>query len=164
MEIKVVTADYTNRRHGEDIGFLIDSYARDPMGGATPLADSVRNNLSLALAKLPHAFSILCYVDNKPAGLINCFDAFSTFKCKPLVNIHDIIVLGDFRGLGLSQLMLQKVEGIAKDKGCCKLTLEVLEGNKVAQGSYRKYGFSGYELDPNVGRALFWEKHIGPSN
>ncbi len=54
--------------------------------------------------------------------------------------------------------MLSTVEQIAQDKGCCKLTLEVLEANQPAQQAYTKFGFSGYELDPRAGKALFWEK------
>ena len=54
--------------------------------------------------------------------------------------------------------MLDEVERIAKEKGCCKLTLEVLEGNIVAKKAYEKFGFSSYELDPATGKALFWEK------
>jgi len=56
--------------------------------------------------------------------------------------------------------MLKKVEDIAKEKGCCKLTLEVLDGNKAAQNAYTKFGFGGYELDPVMGKALFWQKSI----
>ena len=130
------------------------------MGGGVPLSDSTKNNLVKELSNIPHAFSVLCYVNNKPAGLINCFEAFSSFQCKPLINVHDVIVLADFRGHGISQLMLKEVEEIAKKKGCCKLTLEVLEGNKVAQRSYKKFGFAGYELNPLMGKALFWEKPI----
>ncbi|MCP4287049.1 MAG: GNAT family N-acetyltransferase [Gammaproteobacteria bacterium] len=160
MKIDVVIAEYENPKHGADIGYLLGSYARDPMGGAAPLSADVVDNLAKALSKLAHAFSVICYVDNKPAGLINCFEAFSTFQCKPLINIHDVIVISDFRGLGISHLMLAKVEQMAKEKGCCKLTLEVLEGNEVAKGSYKKFGFSGYELDPVLGKALFWQKTI----
>jgi ribosomal protein S18 acetylase RimI-like enzyme len=102
----------------------------------------------------------MCYVDRKPAGLVNCFEAFSTFKCKPIINIHDVTVNSDYRGLGISIKMLNKVEQIALEKGCCKLTLEVLEGNTVAKKAYTKFGFAGYKLDPGHGKAEFWEKAI----
>ena len=52
------------------------------------------------------------------------------------------------------------VEDIARERGCCKITLEVLEGNPVAQGSYRKFGFSDGQLDPAHGRMLFWNKYL----
>lgn len=160
MNIEVITVDYLNERQATDMGYLLDAYSRDQMGGSQPLPESVKSNLAIELSKLPHAFSIICYVNDKPAGLVNCFEAFSSFKCKPLINIHDVIVVNEYRGLGLSQRMLSKVEEIAKSKGCCKITLEVLEGNNVAMRSYSKFGFSGYELDPVMGKALFWQKNL----
>jgi ribosomal protein S18 acetylase RimI-like enzyme len=66
--------------------------------------------------------------------------------------------LKEYRGKGLSHEMLEKVEEIAIEKGCCKLTLEVLSNNEIAKSSYKKFGFSSYELDPETGQALFWEK------
>jgi ribosomal protein S18 acetylase RimI-like enzyme len=158
MKIDVLRADYLNAQHADDISYLLSNYAEDPMGGGAPLSDHVKQNLAKALSKLPHALSVISYVNDKPAGLINCFESFSTFKCKPLINIHDIVVVNEFRGMGISQLMLSKVEDIAKVKGCCKITLEVLEGNEIARNSYLKFGFDGYELDPEMGKALFWQK------
>ena len=160
MDIDIVRADYLDKQHAGDIGYLLNCYAVDPMGGGTPLPQEVQQNLARELAQLPHAFSLLCYVDRRPAGLVNCFEAFSTFRCKPLINIHDIAVLAEFRGLGLSQLMLTEVEKIAREKGCCKLTLEVLEGNTAAKKAYEKFGFHGYELDPALGNAMFWQKSL----
>jgi len=161
MNIEILVADYADERHGVDIGNLLNCYAADPMGGGVELDPYVKQNISSELSKIPHAFTLLCYVDDSPAGLINCFDAFSTFLCKPLVNIHDVIVVREFRGLGISQHMLAQVEEIAKAQGCCKITLEVLEGNRVARQAYVKFGFSGYELDPAKGKALFWQKSLG---
>jgi ribosomal protein S18 acetylase RimI-like enzyme len=56
--------------------------------------------------------------------------------------------------------MLQKVEQVANKRGCCKITLEVLEGNTVAKNAYLKFGFAGYALDPEMGNAMFWEKAL----
>ena len=92
--------------------------------------------------------------------LFRSFEAFSTFSCKPLINIHDVVVLNEYRGNAVSQKMLDKVEEIAKTKGCCKVTLEVLSNNKVAKSAYSKFGFSGYELDSKAGAALFWQKTL----
>ncbi len=160
MEIEVVVADFQDPKHARELVVLMDCYAKDPMGGASPLSVKARNNLAHELSGIPHAFSVICYVDSRPAGLVNCFEAFSTFKCKPLVNIHDVIVAQQFRGLGISQLMLARVENIARDKGCCRLTMEVLAGNEIAQRAYEKFGFTGYELDPLMGNALFWQKTL----
>lgn len=160
MKIDVITLNYQDPKHVQDMLFLLENYALDPMGGATALSPNVKENLAIELAKLPHAFSVICYVDGDPAGLANCFQTFSTFKCKPLINIHDLVVSNEFRGLGISQKLLQHIETIALKKGCCKITLEVLEGNHIAKNAYLKFGFSGYELDPKMGKALFWEKPL----
>ena len=160
MNIEIIIADYHNPAHAADLVEMLNHYATDPMGGAEPLCDHTKANLANELAKRPHAFSVLAYVDGKPAGLANCIEGFSTFKCKPLVNIHDIAVAKDFRGLGLSTKMMEKVEQTARERGCCKITLEVLEGNEVAKSAYAKFGFEGYELDPAMGKALFWEKPL----
>lgn len=160
MTIEIRLADYNNPTDAQVIVELLNGYAQDPMGGGEPLMASTQQNLVGALAKIPHAFSVLCFVDNQAAGLINCFEGFSTFKCKPIINVHDVTVVGEFRGLGLSLKMMDKVEDIARERGACKITLEVLEGNKVAQGSYLKFGFSSYELDPKMGKAMFWEKPL----
>jgi len=158
MDITVIKADYC--KHGEDIVKLLNDYALDPMGGSKALSDDVKNNLISELAKIPHAFSVLAYNGTKAIGLINCFEAFSTFSCKPLINIHDVAVNVDYRGLGISQKMLAMVEQIAKQKGCCKLTLEILSKNKIAQSAYQKFGFAGYCLDPSAGSAVFWQKEL----
>ncbi len=160
MTIEIRLANYDDAADGKLVVELLNAYAEDPMGGGEALAEHTQQNLAKSLANIPHAFSVLAFVDGKPAGLINCFEGFSTFKCKPIINIHDVTVLPDFRGQGLSLKMMDKVEDVARKRGACKMTLEVLEGNKVAQGSYLKFGFSGYELDPKMGQAMFWEKPI----
>jgi GNAT superfamily N-acetyltransferase len=160
QQINIVRVDYGNPQHGSDLVLLLDSYARDPMGGGEPLSQFVKDNLVAELSKRDFGLSLIVYVDNQPAGLLNAFEGFSTFACKPLFNVHDIIVLEKFRGLQLSQLLLQELEDIALNKGCCKITLEVLEGNNIAQRAYQKSGFAGYELDPQMGKAMFWQKKL----
>lgn len=160
MDVEIIQADYSNPRHGNDLVEVLNAYASDPMGGGKPLSDFARANLVGKLAQLPHAFSILAYVDGEPAGLVNCFETLSSFACQPLINIHDLAVSAKFRGRGLSQKLLEKVEAIARERDCCKITLEVLSNNPVAKNAYTKFGFAGYELDPATGHALFWEKAL----
>lgn len=159
MHIELLQADFSNPAHATAFLTALDAYAIDPMGGGTPLSDYARANLVPVLARRPGAFSVLAFVDGQIAGLANCIEGFSTFACKPLLNIHDFAVLPAFRGHGLAQKMMAFVEQIALDKGCCKLTLEVLDGNLVAQALYRKVGFAAYELGDG-GIALFWQKKL----
>lgn len=156
-KITFIHVDYQNEQQGKDLVMLLNAYALDPMGGGEPLADDVKKNLVAALAKRHDFMTVLAYVNSKPAG-INCVEGFSTFKCKPLLNIHDCGVLKEYRSLGLSQSLFAEVEKIAYERGYCKLTLEVLQGNIIAQNAYKKLGFSGYELNVDTGQAMFWEK------
>lgn len=159
--IEIIEADLSIEAHAIAMIQLMDEYAIDPMGGGQGLSDYVKENLSKELEKRPSAHVILAFVEDVPAGLVVCLEGFSTFACKPLLNIHDVIVSSPHRGKGLSKLLLKKAEEIAIELGCCKLTLEVLEGNHVAQSAYKAIGFSGYELNPQMGKALFWEKKLG---
>lgn len=161
--LSIMNADLSSERDASALIDLLDSYAADIMGGGTPLPPFVRNNLVPELKKRDGAHVILAYVDNEPAGLIIGIEGFSTFACKPLLNIHDVAVLPRFRGQGIARRMLESMEQLARQRGCCKLTLEVLEGNAVARSLYASYGFAGYALDPSMGHALFWQKKIEPA-
>jgi ribosomal protein S18 acetylase RimI-like enzyme len=157
---EILLADLSLPSHGEAIIYLLNEYAKDEMGGGTELSIFVKNNLISELTKRQGVYIILAFVDGYPAGLVNCFEGFSTFACKPLLNIHDVIVISDYRGRGISKKMLNKAEEIAISLGCCKLTLEVLESNTIAQGAYKSCGYSGYELNPKMGKAMFWQKKL----
>ncbi|WP_339734004.1 GNAT family N-acetyltransferase [uncultured Gimesia sp.] len=158
--MKIFEADLTNPQHASAVVLLLNSYADSPEGAGKSLPEDVQHNLTGTLQKRPDAAVVLAFEKETPAGLVICIEGFSTFACKPLLNIHDVFVAPEYRGQGLARQLFDHVETIAKARGCCKLTLEVLEGNKRAQAAYTKFGFAGYELDPEMGQALFWEKKL----
>jgi ribosomal protein S18 acetylase RimI-like enzyme len=158
--IEIQIADLSDSIQAQAVVQLLHEYALDPTGGGQGLSDYAQANLTKELARRTTAHVILAWVDAAPAGLVICLEGFSTFACQPLLNIHDVIVTKSQRGQGISKLMFQKAESIAISLGCCKLTLEVLENNHVAQAAYRACGFHNYELNPELGKALFWEKKM----
>jgi ribosomal protein S18 acetylase RimI-like enzyme len=161
--IRVVRADYGNPVHAAALVMLLDAYASDPMGGGEGLSDFAKANLVGALAARPHAYSVLAFASNDdsvPVGLVNCIEGLSTFACKPLVNVHDVAVLNGYRGQRIGEQMLALAEQIAVERGACKMTLEVLSGNKGADKLYRRLGFANYELDPAMGQAQFMQKWL----
>lgn len=103
---------------------------------------------------------MLAFDGAQPVGLINCIEGFSTFACRPLVNVHDVVVLQSHRGQRITQRMLARVEQEAMARGACKLTLEVLQGNAPALRAYEREGFAGYQLDPAFGAAMFLQKTL----
>ena len=167
--LPVIQADYANPVHAASVISLLDAYAQDAAGGGTALSEFVKNNLIAQLALRPQIFSVLAFdtrsspdltVDHA-VGLANCIEGFSTFACRPLVNVHDLAVLASHRGQRVGEQLLAEVEAIARQRGACKVTLEVLSGNQSANRLYQRVGFAGYQLDPALGSAQFLQKWLG---
>jgi len=158
--LRIERLDPLDARHAAALLALLDEYARSPSGGGAPLAEDAMARLPAVLAQRPHYLGLLAFEGDRPVGLVNCFEGVSTFKARPLLNIHDIAVTASHRGRGIGGRLLAEVEAIARARGCCKLTLEALEGNTGAIALYRRVGFVGYELDPAMGRATFFEKPL----
>ncbi|MBK8817425.1 MAG: GNAT family N-acetyltransferase [Methylococcaceae bacterium] len=158
--ISISEADLSNPFHAESTINLLNHYSTDEMGGGQELPQFVKDNLVKELKGRKAVRVLLALDGERPVGLAILMESFSTFSCMSLFNVHDLVVLSEYRGKGISKQLLCKAEEIAKKLGCCKLTLEVLEGNKVAQAAYRASGFEGYELSPKMGKALFWQKKI----
>lgn len=158
--ITVRLADYGDAGDALAVVQLLDAYAQDPAGGGEGLSEVVKAALVPELAKRPQAFSVLAFDGQTPVGLVNCIEGFSTFKCKPLVNIHDVSVLASHRGRRIAERMFEVVEQEAQRRGAVKLTLEVLSGNQAARKAYLRMGFAGYQLDPAMGTAEFMQKWL----
>ena len=152
--------DYSNAAQMSDLLNVLDAYACDPMGGGESLAPEVRSELPKLLCATPHAVSFIAYLNNQAVGLINGFQAVSTFAARPLINIHDLAVLTPARGRGVAKLLMQAMEDYARAHNCCKLTLEVLTGNQPASALYHVMGYRQYELDPEMGQAVFLQKKL----
>ena len=158
--IEIVRVRYDDPAHAAALIDLLDHYARDPAGGGEPLSDFARDNLIAELAARPFVFSVLAFDGTTPVGLVNAIEGFSTFACRPLVNVHDVVVAVSHRGRGIAARMFAEVEAIARERGACKLTLEVLSGNRTARALYEKLGFDDYRLDPGMGEAQFLQKWL----
>jgi ribosomal protein S18 acetylase RimI-like enzyme len=158
--INIVRVDYADPAHAAALIDLLDSYARDPAGGGAALSDFTRANLVSQLAARSFIFSVLAFDGDVPVGLVNAIEGFSTFACRPLVNVHDVVVLPYHRGRGIAAQMFAEIEAIASERGACKLTLEVLDGNASARALYQRLGFTAYQLDPAMGHAQFLHKWL----
>jgi GNAT superfamily N-acetyltransferase len=158
--LTVVRADYHDPVHARALVDMLDAYAQDPAGGGHALSDFVRQNLVSELAARPQVFSVLAFDGTQVVGLTNCIEGFSSFACRPLVNVHDLAVAASHRGLRIGEQMLALVEQIARGRGACKITLEVLSGNASANKLYARVGFESYQLDPALGQARFLQKWL----
>lgn len=158
--ITIVKADLTQPNHSEAVVTLLNEYACDPMGGGEPLSIEVKTHLIDAMLQRSFVHSFIAYDQDRPVGLINLVEGFSTFAAKPLLNVHDVMVIESYRGQGIAGQLFASAENFARSLGCVKLTLEVLEGNESARNAYSRLGFKPYQLDPSAGVAQFWHKKI----
>jgi GNAT superfamily N-acetyltransferase len=159
-EINVLQADLALPGHQAAIVDLVDAYAQDPMGGGNPLAPEVRRALIPGLQRHPTTIVFLAFDRDAAVGVAVCFLGFSTFNARPLINIHDLGVLPSHRGRGVGSRLMAAVEHKARDLGCCKLTLEVLEHNHRARQVYAKLGFAQAGYQEGAGGALFFTKSV----
>ncbi len=152
---KVFECDFVNPTHCEALAELMNAYITDKMGGGQPYSHHQRNILIEGLKNHPSKLVLFIAADDKIIGLANCFINFATFSLKPFINIHDVIVLKEYRGRGAGKILLEGVIDFARKKGCSKITLEVRKDNIVAQNLYRSLDFN--ESDPPY---FFWTKYL----
>lgn len=158
--MRIVQADLADPAHAAAVVGIIDSYASDPAGGGAPLPADVRERLVPGLREQPTALVLLAFEDETAVGVAVCFFGYSTFKARPLLNIHDLAVVPGRRGRGIGGALLEAAEQRARADGCCKLTLEVQEGNAPARGLYARFGFRDYALGDSAA-TRFLEKPFG---
>jgi ribosomal protein S18 acetylase RimI-like enzyme len=153
--INVLLGDLANAAHQAAIVELLDMYCRDEFGDCKPLSPEAREALIPGLARHGGARVFLAYDGERPVGVAICLVGFSSFRGKPLINIHDIAVSPESRGAGVGRKLLAAVEAHARQLGCCKVTLEVRSDNVRAQGLYRSVGFK-----PSEPETLFWSQPL----
>lgn len=129
---------------------LVDNYAQDLMGGGRPISNDVKAKIVPGMQATPGMLVIIAEHEGTPVGLANCFTAYSTFRAKPLINIHDLCVHNDWRGRGVGSMLLDAVAEEARRRGCCKVTLEVRDDNPAQ----RLYDRNGYKSEPVLMRFL----------
>jgi ribosomal protein S18 acetylase RimI-like enzyme len=155
MATSIVLANLRDSAHQTAIINLLDMYCRDEFGDAQPLSTHARENLIPGLIKHGGARVFLACDGEEPLGVAICMLGFSSFRGKPLINIHDIAVSPAARGQGIGRQLLAAVEAEARALGCGKVTLEVRSDNIRAMGLYRSVGFR-----PSEPETFFWSQKI----
>ena len=141
ITFEIRDADLADPADAAGIVAILNSYANHPMGGEAPLPADVQARVIRGLAAHPTTLVLLAVVDDRAVGVAVCFFGFSTFQARPLRNVHDLAVLPEYRGRRIGRALLEAVEARARARGCCKLTLEVLEQNRRARALYGTFGF-----------------------
>jgi len=158
--LRILINPYADVGNARAIFEILNSYAQDPNGGSKALSGWTQTRLVPEMRKRPWIVTLLAILGDKPVGLLIAMEGFSTFAARPLMNIHDAAVLPEYRGKGVGKALFEETESVARKRGCCKLTLEILDGNERAKSLYTRLGFQPYVLNPELGAAQFWEKSI----
>ncbi len=158
--IRIHRADLSEPADAAAVVELLDAYAADPMGAGVPLPAASRRELVPGLRAVPGATVLLARVDEEPVGVAVCFTGFSTFRARRLTNVHDLAVLARWRGQGIGRRLLAAVQDLARERGHCKVTLEVRADNAAARALYRSLGFGAGESDGQAAQYLFLEKRL----
>ena len=160
MTVEITQADLSRPEHAAAVVALVDAYAQDPMGLGKSLPAEVRAALIPGLRQHPTTIVFLAFHAGEPIGVAVCFLGFSTFKARPLLNVHDLGVLPAHRGRGVGAQLLAAAEVKARALGCCKLTLEVFENNFRARHLYGKVGFVQMSFQEAAGGAFHLVKDL----
>ena len=155
MKTKIIQCDYSNPEHQKAVISLIDAYIQDEMGDGIPLSEQGKSDLIEGLKNHPKALVLLAETQGIFSGMITAFENISTFTARPMINIHDVIVLKAYRRQGIGRSLMNALVEEAVKRNCSRITLEVRKDNLPAQNLYQDMGF--YEPAPGM---YFWRKYL----
>lgn len=153
MPLTIVECDLAKSEHREAFVVLLNEYIKDDMGGGEAIKGAREEKLLAHLRAHPAKLILFAKVERVYAGMAVCFWGYSTFRVCPLLNIHDLVVLPEYRKKGIGRHLMQAVEEKARASGGGKLTLEVRSDNQKARQLYLSLGYG--ECQPPMS---FWVK------
>jgi GNAT superfamily N-acetyltransferase len=99
--------------------------------------DILRNSL---FNNNPNAFTLLAFIDNKPAAYIIYFFTFSTLLGKRGLWLEDLYVKPEYRGKGIGTALLSYMAKFAVQNDCGRFEWAVLNWNTNAINLYTGFG------------------------
>jgi len=130
---------------------LFNEYSSD-------LSANIESYVVKQLFGLPYFHGFICYVNGEPGAFAVCFESYSTYRSKRILNIHDFMVSSNYRGKGVGKALLGGIEHYCGDNEYLKITLEVDQNNLVAQNLYSAAGYEDFQM---AQKGLFhWQKYL----
>jgi ribosomal protein S18 acetylase RimI-like enzyme len=151
----IIPCDFRNPHHRTALPELINMYINDEMGGGEILTENKQKDLLNALITHPKVIIFLALNNDTFAGLIIGFENISTFTAMPMINIHDVFVHPQYRGLKIGRQLMNAMISEGQKRGCSRITLEVRFDNIPAQKLYRSLDFIPCNPDMH-----FWRKYL----
>lgn len=88
----------------------------------------------------PYAEVLLAFMGHQPVGFALFFHNYSTFLTQPGIYLEDLYVREPWRNQGIGTALLQRVQALAKQRGCGRFEWSVLNWNQRAIEFYEKMG------------------------
>ena len=88
----------------------------------------------------PAAEVLLADCEGECAGFAVFFTTYSTFLAQPGIYLEDLYVKPHGRGKGVGSALLQRLAGIAVERGCGRVEWEVLDWNEPSIQFYKNLG------------------------
>jgi len=155
MLTNIIPCNLSVPEHQKAVIELIADYIMDEMGDGVPQSEQEKADLIAGLKKNPETIIIFAEIQGVFVGLLVAFENFSTFTARPMINVHDVTVLKEYRNKGIGRKLMNALIEEAKKRNCSRITLEVRKDNLPAQNLYKDLGFS--EPPPGM---LYWRKYL----
>ena len=135
-----MTTRKIKREDIKDLSILFDNYRvfyekeSDIKGSEIFLLERIRNNESEIF---------IAENDKKElVGFVQLYPIFSSTRMKKLWLLNDLFVDENYRGQGVSVLLIDEAKKLCKESYACGLILETAKSNVVGNKLYPKTGFS----------------------
>ncbi len=93
--------------------------------------------------------------DNNLVGFVQLYPIFSSTRMQRLWLLNDLFVANEYRGKGISKLLIESAKELCIETNACGLILETAKTNIVGNHLYPKLGFL-LDTDHNY---YFWDKN-----
>lgn len=80
--------------------------------------------------------------ENELAGFVQLYPVFSSTRMKRLWLLNDLYVNKNYRGHGISVLLIDEAKKLCRETNACGLVLETAKSNGIGNSLYPKTGFS----------------------
>ena len=106
------------------------------------------------LERMEQKESVIYVCENDKGDLVGftqLYPIFSSTRMKRMWLLNDLFVHPDFRGKGISKMLIRAAQDLAKNTGACAVLLETETTNDIGNKLYPSMGF---ELEKN--NFYFW--------
>jgi len=110
------------------------------------------------LERMKSEESIIYACENEEGNLIGftqLYPIFSSTRMKRMWLLNDLFVDADFRGRGVSKMLINKAKELAKNTNACGVCLETEPDNAIGN---KLYPSTGFELETN--NFYFWTNDL----